>query len=86
MRNLFHFLGRLRGTETSELIAGDDPLARIHRMNPYTAVVTWEPTPEQQTQLAGKGLHGQLHIQYDVDREQHPQQIVVIFSQAWCIF
>ncbi|KAJ9587861.1 hypothetical protein L9F63_018695, partial [Diploptera punctata] len=60
-----------------DMVSGDDPLARIHRTDPYTAVVTWEPTPEQQKETAAQGLRGQLFVKYDVDREQHPQQILV---------
>ncbi|PSN48673.1 Inter-alpha-trypsin inhibitor heavy chain H4 [Blattella germanica] len=56
---------------------GPSPLARILRSQPYTAVVRWEPTPEQQEELALKGVRGQLVVKYDVDREQYPQQILV---------
>nr|CAD7261805.1 unnamed protein product [Timema shepardi] len=55
----------------------DNPLAKIERLSDTSAIIRWAPTPEEQKQLNSEGVKGQLVVRYDVDRESHPQQILV---------
>nr|CAD7428447.1 unnamed protein product [Timema monikensis] len=55
----------------------DNPLAKIERPSDTSAIIRWSPTPEEQKQLNSEGVKGQLVVRYDVDRESHPQQILV---------
>nr|CAD7402716.1 unnamed protein product [Timema poppensis] len=54
-----------------------NPLAKIERLSDTSAIIRWAPTPEEQKQLNSEGVKGQLVVRYDVDRESHPQQILV---------
>nr|CAD7446721.1 unnamed protein product [Timema bartmani] len=60
-----------------ENAAQGNPLANIERPSDTSAIIRWAPTPEEQKQLNSEGVKGQLVVRYDVDRESHPQQILV---------
>nr|CAD7462538.1 unnamed protein product [Timema tahoe] len=60
-----------------ENVTQDNPLAKIERPSDTSAFIRWAPTPEEQKQLNSEGVKGQLVVRYDVDRESHPQQILV---------
>ncbi|XP_049857609.1 inter-alpha-trypsin inhibitor heavy chain H4-like isoform X8 [Schistocerca gregaria] len=67
--------------ETNEILDtpdnATDPLARIERPTPSSAIVRWSPTEEEQRQRGEKGVSGQLVVRYDVDRDASPNQILV---------
>ncbi|KAJ9587862.1 hypothetical protein L9F63_018696, partial [Diploptera punctata] len=54
-----------------------NPLASIERPTTTTAVVKFNPTPEQQKELAKDGLKGQFIVEYDVDRTSNPGEVLV---------
>ncbi|XP_049952362.1 inter-alpha-trypsin inhibitor heavy chain H4-like isoform X1 [Schistocerca serialis cubense] len=67
--------------ETNEILDtpdnATDPLARIERPTPSSAIVRWSPTKEEQRQRGEEGVSGQLVVRYDVDRDASPNQILV---------
>ncbi|XP_049790626.1 inter-alpha-trypsin inhibitor heavy chain H4-like isoform X8 [Schistocerca nitens] len=67
--------------ETNEILDtpdnATDPLARIERPTPLSAIVRWSPTKEEQRQRGEEGVSGQLVVRYDVDRDASPNQILV---------
>jgi len=54
-----------------------NPLATIERPSAESAVIKFWPTQQQQQELAGEGIQGQLVIEYDVDRTSRPGEILV---------
>ncbi|XP_047120673.1 inter-alpha-trypsin inhibitor heavy chain H4-like isoform X1 [Schistocerca piceifrons] len=67
-----------QSNEVLESLNNDsDPLARIERPTPSSAIVRWSPTEEEQRQRGKKGISGQLVVRYDVDRDASPSQILV---------
>ena len=58
------------------MISGNE-LANIEKIDSNVVIVRWNPTTEQQKEIAKDGVNGQLIVKYDVDREKNPQQIVV---------
>ncbi|XP_049776700.1 inter-alpha-trypsin inhibitor heavy chain H4-like [Schistocerca cancellata] len=67
--------------ETNEILDtpdnATDPLARVERPTPSSAIVRWSPTKEEQRQRGEEGVSGQLVVRYDVDRDASPSQILV---------
>ncbi|XP_049776697.1 inter-alpha-trypsin inhibitor heavy chain H6-like isoform X4 [Schistocerca cancellata] len=67
--------------ETNEILDtpdnATDPLARVERPTPSSAIVRWSPTEEEQRQRGAEGITGQLVVRYDVDRDASPNQILV---------
>ncbi|XP_049857617.1 inter-alpha-trypsin inhibitor heavy chain H4-like isoform X2 [Schistocerca gregaria] len=67
-----------QNNEVLESLNNDsDPLARIERPTPSSAIVRWSPTEEEQRQRGAEGVSGQLVVRYDVDRDASPSQILV---------
>ncbi|XP_049776703.1 inter-alpha-trypsin inhibitor heavy chain H4-like isoform X2 [Schistocerca cancellata] len=67
-----------QSNEVLESLNNDsDPLARIERPTPSSAIVRWSPTEEEQRQRGVEGVSGQLVVRYDVDRDASPSQILV---------
>ena len=49
---------------------------------PQTALVTYEPSFEDQMAASDQGLSGQFKVEYDVKREQDAGQVMVGASSA----
>ncbi|XP_069689616.1 inter-alpha-trypsin inhibitor heavy chain H4-like isoform X2 [Periplaneta americana] len=52
-------------------------LVTIERPTAQSALVRFAPTPDQQRDLASDGIKGQLIVEYDVNRTEHPTQVLV---------
>jgi hypothetical protein len=52
-------------------------LATIERPTAESAVIKFWPTQQQQQELAGEGIQGQLVVEYDVDRTSRPGEVLV---------
>jgi hypothetical protein len=53
-------------------------LATIERPTAESAVIKFWPTQQQQQELAGEGIQGQLVVEYDVDRTSRPGEVLVL--------
>jgi len=59
------------------LTESTNPLVTIERPSAESAVIKFWPTQQEQQELAGEGIQGQLVVEYDVDRTSRPGEVLV---------
>lgn len=55
----------------------ENKLAQISRESGNKATITWSPTVKEQLTFTDRGVKGQFIVQYDVDHESTPNQVLV---------
>lgn len=57
----------------------ENKLAQISRESGNKTTITWSPTVKEQLTFTERGVKGQFIVQYDVDHESTPNQVLVSY-------
>jgi hypothetical protein len=57
----------------------ENKLAKISRESANKATITWSPTAKEQLTFTENGVKGQFIVQYDVDHNSTPNQVLVCY-------
>lgn len=57
----------------------ENKLAQISRESGNKTRITWSPTVKEQLTFTERGVKGQFIVQYDVDHESTPNQVLVSY-------
>ncbi|KAE9534318.1 hypothetical protein AGLY_008408 [Aphis glycines] len=60
-----------------ETTVSKNKLAKISRESGYKATITWSPTVKEQLTFTENGVKGQFIVQYDVDHNSTPNQVLI---------
>ncbi|XP_050055035.1 inter-alpha-trypsin inhibitor heavy chain H4-like isoform X2 [Aphis gossypii] len=60
-----------------ETTVSKNQLAKISRESGYKATITWSPTVKEQLTFTENGVKGQFIVQYDVDHNSTPNQVLI---------
>jgi len=57
----------------------ENKLAKISRESGNKVTITWSPTAKEQLTFTENGVKGQFIVQYDVDHNSTPNQVLVCY-------
>ncbi|XP_050533848.1 inter-alpha-trypsin inhibitor heavy chain H3-like [Daktulosphaira vitifoliae] len=67
----------LKTTNEIETMASKNKMAKITRTSSNSSTITWSPSIKEQIASSDQGINGQFIVEYDVDHESTPNQILI---------